>query len=197
MAVYLESKKAIEKLEKISFKYDLLMKRSLAFAISDTRKRSAKELIPNRTGSYNPYQARRLQPAMPGKLTSRTGKLKYMLKYGTDKPKNYWGKPTKNKLYREKKYAGLQGLIRRLDGDKENIYNAKLRVKINPSARMLFKTNFGMPKETNRTLAVRFNWDNPAGIRGESRPFFRTVVDKTQFSLKRYIESRGKELEQI
>jgi len=168
----------------------------LAYAMSETRRRAGDTLIPNNTGTVNPYVARRKQPSTPGKLTNRTSKLMKMLKYGTNasNPLNSWDKSTLGKpLYKEKKNIGLKGQIRSspLGSGRGNPLRAKethratYRVHIN-SHPFLFNTSGGQPTETVQTLAIRFNWET--GIRGQTRPYFAPVIKLTEFDMKQQVK---------
>ena len=52
---------------------------SLAQAVDNIRRRAVDNIIPNVTGERNPRRARKMQPAVSGKLTERTGLLIKML----------------------------------------------------------------------------------------------------------------------
>jgi hypothetical protein len=139
----------------------------------------------------NPRILRRLQPATSGRLTSRTGKLKWILLerlMGTNFGKGYSG-VTIYKLI-------LHGLaIRIRETSPGNTISAtfqgEMRNEIIPHSR-IFSTGFkfkepsgrwnrnkSMPQETNESILARFNWDREGIIkRGGKRPFLSTAANK-------------------
>lgn len=159
-------------------------------------------IIPNRTGIDNPYRARKAQPSKSGILTSRTGKLKYMLRNKVSKknPTKGW-KGFGNRLVKHKS-AGLHGLIRQIGvGSIEERYRATLRVQISDDHKLYF-TGWGkrggkdkMPRESKRTLALRFMWDwGTKGVRGQRRPFITPAANSNKKEFRGFVRERWNRL---
>ena len=171
-------------IKKISRYHREVIQQGLATAMTLTRKAAAEHLIPNITGFVNPYIARKKQPSIPGRLTSRTNKLHYMLmnKVSSSNPLRSWigfG----NRLVKEKS-VGLMGQIRSIGtGDKES-YRATYRIGISSDSH-LWDTYRGKPQESIRTLTMRFIWE----YRG--RPIFSPVVNLTSFTMRTQIKKRN------
>jgi len=176
------------------------MQEGIAKALSLTRMRAADRIIENTTPTRNPYGARKLQPSTSGRLTSRTGKLKLMLSYGTNAtdPLKSWGKSKGTKLFKEVNSIGLKGQVKanypkvtsKTDPNRVfEAYTGTYRIFIKDHG-WLFSTYGGLPQETKRTLALRFNWET--GIRGERRPIFAPVIRQTDFDLKKEIERKNR-----
>jgi hypothetical protein len=53
----------------------------------------------------------------------------------------------------------------------------------------LFSIYGGMPQESIRTLAVRFNWET--GIRGNRRPIFSSLVKLAEFDMSQEVKRKN------
>jgi hypothetical protein len=179
-------------INKVIVDHKKAMQKGIASAMVKTRLRAAKYLIPNTTSFKNPYKARKEQASTPGRLTSRTGKLKYMLegKRIDLQPLRRW-KGLGNKLYKERT-PGLLGQVRTIKTAK-NYYSFEgtYRVKISNDQR-LFSTRSKMPQESTRTLAIRFNWET--GIRGKSRPIFSPVIKSAEFDFRDEVKRKNEKI---
>lgn len=176
------------------------IQRGMAIALSNTRRRAGERIIENTTGTLNPYRARKKQPSTDGRLTSRTGKLKYMLEYGlsSSDPLKSWGDIKGDKVLKEKDNISLKGQIKTIaslaGADTKSAtrayesYRGTYRTNIQANGR-LFSTYGGMPQETVRTLAIRFNWET--GIRGQRRPIFAPVVKLSEFDMTNEIKKKN------
>lgn len=197
-------KQVTRDLNRVNKAYKQLMQRSIAETINEIRLDAHdNQIIDNNTGITNPYRARKRQPTTPGKLTSRTGKLKYMLRDRVDRivPTKGW-KGFGKKLVKHKS-AGLHGLIRRVErGNFKEEYRGTLRVWIRANAR-LYYTGTGkrgavnkMPRETPRSLALRFMWDwAPGGLKGQGRrPFISPAAENNSRDFRRTAEIRWNKL---
>ena len=179
-------KQVIKHNKKVMVEHRKAIQVALGNSLTLTRLRAQQHLIPNTTGFVAPKRARYFQASTHGRLTSRTGKLGYMLKYGASasNPKKAWDKSTLGQLiYRETKNVGLKGQVRAKRTSKNfEEYRATYRVFISSNSK-LFSRVRGMPRETKKTLAMRFNWET--GIRGEVRPIFAPVVNRTMFDVSK------------
>jgi hypothetical protein len=184
-------KQVIKHNKKVMVEHRKAIQVALGNSLTLTRLRAQQHLIPNTTGFVAPKRARYFQPSTHGRLTSRTGRLGYMLKYGASasNPKKTWDKSTLGQLiYKETKNVGLKGQVRakRISKNFEE-YRATYRVFISDNAR-LFSRVRGMPRETKKTLAMRFNWET--GIRGGVRPIFAPVVNRTIFDVSKEVKRK-------
>jgi len=154
--------------------YQKEMQESVAMFIDATRLTAAEKFIIDShfPSILNPRILRQRQPSRPGKLTSRTGKLKWMLKEKADpvNPKSKWtgfgNKLTKNKT------AMLNNLVRynKEGATSRGVTNAKdeyegtTRFKFNYMHERMRSTGISfdvnpfkwMPRETAKTLRFRF-----------------------------------------
>ncbi len=165
------------------------IQQSMATAMTKTRVRASKHIIPNDTSFANPYLARKNQPSTAGRLTSRTGKLAYMLKNraSLNNPLRHWRGFGKN-IVKERSVA-LMGQIKAKAMTKTSLqFVGTYRVNIQSNAR-LFDTARGMPQESTRTLAVRFNWET--GIRGSARPIFAPVASRGEFDMTKLVTEKN------
>ncbi len=179
--------RAVMKLHRIA------VQKGMAAALTRTRLRAESYILDNDTGIRNPYMANKYQAPTPGRLTSRTGKLKYMLKYGADlnNPLKSW-KNFGSILCNEDTVA-LKGLIRakRTSATTEQ-YVGTYRVSVQRHGRLFStgsKGRFSMPQESVKTLAMRFMWET--GIRGQKRPIFEPVSDVTDFDMKKQVSDKN------
>lgn len=163
------AREVVREFKQISKDYTIKIQQALSEIIDDIRKEAAEvHIIPNDTGQLNPYRARKKQPSTDGRLTSRTGKLKYMLLHKIDK--NNWKGFGKTLVKHDS--SGLKGQIRRKRINvAEEHYEGTLRVWVTMDGR-LTSTYMGMPTESTRTLAMRFMWE----YRNPRRPFIEPAA---------------------
>lgn len=109
----------------------------------------------------NPRYLRKKQPSTPNRLTSRTGKMVYMMK----KIVSPW-KMTDGGMVM--KTAGLIIRVSKKKGMNVMEFEGTMRPQITMDGR-LSSIGKRMPKETLRTLTLRFYWET--GIRGQKRQF--------------------------
>lgn len=188
-------KELVKKNKKKQKEHRIAIQKGLAVALTKTRQRAEEHLITNVSGTLNPHRARAMQPTLPGRLTSRTGKLGYMLGYGINvgNPLSSWDNSSFGKINaKEVKNIGLKGQIKSVN---DRSYSATYRVSIKPNG-VLMRTNAGpkgmMPQESVKSLAIRFNWET--GIRGQKRAIFSPVVDLTEFDMRTEIIRRNSEI---
>lgn len=175
------------KIKRFTELYDKNVKKGIGSYLTVTRAKASEYIIPNTTGTLNPWKARIQQPNTPNKLTSRTGKLKLMLGHKADvyQPEKNW-KGTR-KLLTDHSMA-LKGTVRvNLNSNVENRYRGVYRVDISGHGR-LYSRYGGMPRETVKTLGKRFNWER--GIRGGKRPFMKPIIDRNKSDFERYVGNR-------
>ena len=168
------------------------IQQAMATAMGNTRKRAHDLIIPNmarnKTGGKirNPRAASRKQPSTAGRLTSRTGKLKYMLRNSTGSGSTLKGWTGFGSINAKQQSVAFKTQIKaqRISGKRE-IYTGTIRVYVTGDS-YLFNTKGGMPRESLRTLAIRFNWET--GIRGSTRPIFKPAYSATEFDMRRLVE---------
>lgn len=162
--------------------------KSTAEYLTYTRRKAEEHIRPNPTGDLNPYFARKKMinmgypPTVSGRLTSKTGKLKLMLRdKATGSLLKDWS-GFKGKIAKQSSMA-LHSTVR-MKGLHD--YTGQIRVFIKGDPR-LFDTSRGQPQESMRTLAIRFNWE--FGIRGSKRPIFEPVAQNSlDFLIKKLNE---------
>ena len=102
-------RKQIIELNKIRRRYRVLIQMAMARGLNYMRKEAEKRIIPNRaigkSGGLirNSRKASMVQPSTPGRLTSRTGKLKHMLRTRLGK-----FKPSRKASKKQKEAIALQ-----------------------------------------------------------------------------------------
>ena len=185
-----------DQIKKNAKQYRRGVQRALADFMTETRISAAKEqMIANRFPSIqNPYYLRRKQPSDPTRLTSRTGKLKYMLEKTTRQWSGFG-----NILVKENT-PGLAGLIRTERSGEIEAFKGTYRVDINPDSRLTAVGPRGegsqkrhhMPIESTRTLAMRFRHET--GIRGKARPFMHPAAQSRLAILRAGVEQAVKSL---
>jgi len=183
-AVLLHAEENIKELKAMIPRRRKAMQKAIAKSLTRARLRAEEYILPNTTGTYNPYFARKKQPGTSGRLTSRTGKLKIMLKSGAgaSNPLKGWigfG----NKIAKQPSIA-LHSTVRA--EKKDTFYTGAIRVWLRGGDQRLFDTARGQPQESLQTLAVRFNWET--GIRGDKRPIFEPIAKKNDFDLRKFVE---------
>jgi len=142
----------------------------------DTVKVGAKkELIQNASGSRVPYIARKKQPSTGGKLTSRTGKLRYML---GEEPIGSWS----GSILYKKTTSSFKMQVKAGD----DIFTGTIRSYISSINSSMFETNAGggkkMPTESKATLMARLSWE----FRG--RPYLKPSAKKRMKNLEKEIQ---------
>lgn len=144
----------------------------------------------------NPSVLKRLQKSTAGKLTVRTGKLKFMLtqwlKSSSDFGKHYSGTTIYKMIG-----AGIAIRIRAIQTGLSQAFVGEIRVEITQHGRLFSRgdtrsVNTRMPQENTRTLALRFNWDRSAIKGGGKRPFLTPASEKQYLNLRYLAESRLK-----
>lgn len=181
-------------INKIMKTHRINIQKAMAISMINTRRRAHDYIIPNKAfNKYgrkirNPRGAAYRQHTTPGRLTSRTGKIRYMLrnKLGGSSLRGWkgWGRIN----VKHKSIALLTQIkAERLTGKTER-YIGTVRVKIARMDAYLSSTSGGRPRESLRTLAVRFNWET--GIRGQRRPFFEPASKATLFDMRRLVRQK-------
>lgn len=190
-AVLLYAEENIKELKsKIPSRRRKVMQKAIATSLTKTRIRAEEYILPNPTGDYNPYFASKkmqkagIAPVVPGRLRSKTGKLKLMLKNkaSASNPLKGWTN-FGNKIARQPSNA-LHSMVRA--NKDSSFYTGTISVWLKGGDSRLFETARGQPQESLKTLAVRFNWET--GIRGERRPIFEPVTKKADFDFRRLVE---------
>jgi len=175
---------------KVMKDHRIAMQQAIAEGLTKTRLRAEEYIIENTTGKYNPYHARKEQPSVSGRLTSRTGKLKLMLKNGASSSnplKNWTG--FGNKIAKQSSVA-LHSMVRAEKlNRREERYIGTIRVLPRGGDPRLFSTVRGQPQESLQTLVIRFNWE--FGIRGGRRPIFAPVASERDFQLRKLVEQKN------
>jgi len=170
------AKKCIMGLKVYNKTRDNEIKKIIAIFMTKTREKARDYLIPNLTNpkTYNPYQAWKQQPSTPGRLTSRTCKLKYMLGYDIHKNDYLYGWDKKwNNILQKEETIGLKGQIREMRKSTELAYIGTYRVFVKEHY-ILMSTMFGMPQETLKSLAMRFQQEYMG------RPIFAPVTSESE-----------------
>jgi len=187
----------IIELNKTMLRHRIAIQKAMAIALTKTRVRAKDYVIKStakfRSGDaiYNPRWARAQQPTVPGRLTSRTGKLKFMLgHYATvGNPLKGWDRSTWGKTLAKQKSVAFLSQIRAVKTSiGHEMYVGTIRVLVSGHP-MLFETTRGQPQESLKTLAVRFQWEY--GIRGERRPIFAPVRRQTDFDMRKLVEQKN------
>lgn len=188
-------KENLKALDKIKEDKEKNTREAIAVVMTHTRYMAGEDpiLIADRTGETRTSKQRKKQPSVPGKLTSRTGKLKFMLQYKATGKFALTGDEILSKwkgskvLFKENTIA-LKGLIRTMYMKEGTEYLGTYKVQVEPH-HTLFRRYGGMPLETMRTLRMRFNWET--GIRGSKRPVFKPAAEGALTKLKRSMEARA------
>jgi len=144
----------------------------------------------NKFRQYSPRLLSKLQPSTSGRLTSRTNKLRYMLKHSTSILNPFLGwTGLGTRIIAKQRSVAFDSMIRqkRLTGDRDE-YRGTIRVNVKGDGK-LFSTFGGAPKESLQTLAVRFQWE--FGIRGETRPIFKPFINKARFDMRRLVQMKN------
>jgi len=180
-------------LDKAIKRYRYLTQLDTATLLEIARAKASDEIIPNTTGSRNPYYARKVQPPTTGKLTSRTGKLKYMMedKSNPSNIKKYWKGFGKN--IAKVSTAGLYGSVkvdRVTRGSKNEEYDAEWRTDIS-NKQQLFWIGDTKKRETKRTLVMRFMWEN------KGRPMFKPIQKQLNSRARMLAERKMREMDRI
>ena len=156
----------------VGFKEDYTKKVYLTIAnyLDAVREGAYKEeIIPSKyPNNFNPKWLSRKQPSTPDRLTSRTGKMAYMMKHVVSN----W-KTTEGGMVM--KTSGLLIRVTRKKGGSVEEFEGTMRPNITMDGR-LSSTGRKMPRETTRTLTLRFYWET--GIRGQKRPYLFPQAEK-------------------
>ena len=127
------------------------------------------EIIPSKFPHIlNPHRLRKLQHCTDDKLTSRTGKMTYMMKHVVSPWKTTEGGMVK-------KTAGLSLRVTKKKGVNVMEFEGTIRPEIHMDGR-LSSIGRGMPLETTRSLTLRFYWET--GIRGNKRQYLLPQAKK-------------------
>lgn len=183
---------------KLVRKYRALIMVSLAQAVDNIRRRAPDNIVKNVTGERNPYKAAKIQPAIPGKLTERTGLLIKMLIHKSKPLGGAWSvKPGSIRAGKTSKLTtnALKGQVKVSGGFGSFLesYLATLRVYIESGSPILndkmarlytgwVNTEQGrrrIPSQSKKQLAIRFQHET--GIRGQKRPFIAPAAQNQQF----------------
>lgn len=143
-----------------------------------------KEIISNSTGHRNPWKARKLQPSVPGRLTSRTGKMKHLLKQDLGTPWNGRGRLTYKKD--TSAFKMLVRVVRVKEADKD--FLATIRVYISDIPSAVAETGdkgWRMPVETKLTLKMRFIWETR---QGNKRPYMAPSAKRNLQKLYMWVQ---------
>ena len=176
-------------INKVMKQHQIAMQMGIAAALTRTRLRAEEYVIPNTTTYVNTRWARKEQASTPGRLTSRTGKLKYMLRHKASSGnllKNWKG--FGNILVKERSVALMGQVKMQKLTISTHQYVGTYRVNVLGNGH-LFSTSRKRPQESLKTLAIRFQWEY--GIRGEKRPIFSPVSKQADFDLRKYVEQKN------
>jgi len=174
---------AIKELKRRRVAFRKTMQVRMGLFIDLVRREAADlEMIKNTTGTRNPSVARKKQPATPGRLTNRTGKLKHMLKEDT-----YGGWSGRGRITYKKDTSALKLLVKVIRvNDVDKGFVATVRVHISSIPSVLSDTGgkgYRMPIESKKTLRMRFNWETRSGKRPYMDPAAkRNLVKMTQWA---------------
>lgn len=176
-------------INKVMLKHRKNIHESMAIAMNNTRIRAHDRIIPNIKKIRNPYASRRIQPPVPGRLTERTGKIQHMLKHSTSSsnPLRGWTGIGTNKAAKQRSVAFISRIAQKRLTGKTDRYVGTIKVDIRGDS-VLFSTYAGRPRESTRTLAVRFNWET--GIRGEKRSIFKPAYKRTEWDMRRLVAQK-------
>lgn len=165
--VKINSAQAKKDLDAINKQFRPAFQHAIGYWMDMVRDIAAKQqLIPNRTGYLNPYRARQAQPSTSGRLTNRTGKMKYMLAYDVIGGGYGLGYSGYSMILFRKRTKFLNIMVRATDRANVESYEGTIRATIQaPDSYVFRRGNLSdpyqrMPKETPDTLAKRFNWEN-------------------------------------
>lgn len=153
-----------------------IVKKTIAKFMTQTRLKASDYVIPNKLPTY---KERRRTPSTPGRLTTRTGRLVYMLRHHAHRGNLLanWGNTWDNILQKEDSVA-LKGQIREMRMIKDLAYTGTYRVYVQDHPTLTGRLK-GMPRDNPKTLAMRFSWE----VRG--RPIFSPVVDLSELDFRR------------
>jgi hypothetical protein len=158
--------------------------------MTNTRIRAKDYIIPNRTPYVNPRWARHRQPSVPGRLTSRTNKLKFMVGHNARASNPLYGWIKFGSILAKQKSVAFLSQVRATKTSFGNErYTGTIRVLITTGHHTLFDMVRKQPQESLKTLAVRFQWEY--GIRGEKRPIFAPVSKQTDFDMRKLVEQKN------
>ncbi|MHA1790279.1 MAG: hypothetical protein ACTSXT_13785 [Candidatus Helarchaeota archaeon] len=150
-------KETEKKLKKNNKKFAILMQMDIGEHLDRVRKGAADLMIANTAGTPNPYRARKKQPSIPGKLTVRTGKWKYLLR---------WDKSHLTRIGRiiaKKETPALRMKVRnvKLNGIRNRLFEGTIKAEVKNIGGMPYQvgTTGGkdrmMPRETKKTIEAR------------------------------------------
>lgn len=186
-------------LNKVMSRHRIAVQKAMAESMTRTRVKAEEYIIPNTAKYsygklrgrtiYSPRMARAIQPSVSGRLTSRTGKIKYMLRHSASigNPLRGWG-GWGRKLAKQRSVAFLSQVRAESTTLGMERYIGTIRVNVRGDSK-LFDTTKGQPPESLKTLAVRFQWEY--GIRGQKRPIFAPVAKQTDYDMRRLVQQKN------
>jgi len=192
--------------DKIINKYRKSIHTSLNIYMDRVRRSAADNfIIPNKTNpkTYNPYKARKQQPAMPFLLTSRTGLLKAALmeRLPRDvKKAKDWSTPRGKYGRSRKKTNSLIGMVHTKNkGSEYETYEATWKVSVvkgsslltNPVRAKYLKGKVRGESRPHVLLAMRYRWE----LRG--RHFMKPAAQKEKLNLSSIIKNKWGELRSL
>jgi len=189
--------------KKLIRRYRKEMRDSVAVAIDNIRFRASKHIIPNTTGTRNPYKATKKQPSHPSKLTERTGKLIQMLTQDAAPAGSAWtDHGTKSRKLRTDAFQGTVKVSAGF-GTAAEQYVGTLRVDVQSGSRLtsdLIAQSYLQGKVRGAVnvaalLAMRFKHET--GIRGTKRPFIYPAAREEEFPFRSIIDRKLNELGSI
>jgi len=168
-------------------RYRTLTQKNLAKVLETARSRASERIIERKDPfTKNPYHLSLIQPPVTGRLTSRTGKLKYMMENkGNIK---YWR--NFGKVIAKNKTAGLAGSVKvnkENRGTNKETYEATWKTSIGSDSRLFRRVKNGR-KETKRTLVMRFMWEH------RDRPLFKPIENTLDADMTRLFERKISEV---
>ena len=168
-------------------RYRTLTQKNLAKVLETARSRASERIIERKDPfTKNPYYLSLIQPPVTGRLTSRTGKLKYMMENkGNIK---YWR--NFGKVIAKNKTAGLAGSVKvnkENRGTNKETYEATWKTSIGSDSRLFRRVKNGR-KETKRTLVMRFMWEH------RDRPLFKPIENTLDADMTRLFERKISEV---
>jgi len=191
MKISIDTKAFKKQCEYLALQRSKRIMEQLALHLQDIRRGAIAELIPNMAvykgkKVYNPRWARKLQPSVPGKLTSRTEKLRMSLEEKADTPFFNNFTYTRTERIAKLKTSTTTLTVRHT---KKGKGSGTIHAEKNYLAGFARNRYGGMPIETMTTMRIRYMWElGRAGIRGQKRPFLNPAANKLQKRLESRLE---------
>jgi len=198
--VTLDTRRYAPWVKKLIKRYRIGMNLAIAISIDNIRARAARSfIIPNKTGTRNPYEATKKQPSDSTRLTSRTGKLVEMLEQDATPGGTAWSiVGTKTMRLNTSAFDGMVKVAAGF-GTANEEYVGTLRVHVKPGditsdwvARAYLRGKVRGEANPAALLAMRFKHET--GIRGSRRPFMAPAVGQEEFPFRKLVDQKLNEL---